>query len=76
MKAIIYGQEYPCAKAVKGDNFVRLYDENNTCVAVFDGISNFDGYSIEGGDWEEPAPTETEQLRADVDFVMAMEGLL
>lgn len=75
MKVIAYGEKYPCTRAVKTEKSIKLYDGEN-CIVSFDGISNFDGYSVEGGEWETPEPTETEQLRADVDFIMAMEGLL
>ena len=71
----IYDEEFECAKAVKGSNFVHLYDEQNNCLLSCEGISSFDGYSISGGDWSEPEPTEDEMLRADLDYcLMILEG--
>ena len=65
---------YECTKAVKGDNYITLYD-GDRAIVTFAGISDFSGYTIEGGDWSDPEPTSEEQLRADVDYIMAMEGI-
>lgn len=71
----IYDEEYVCSKAVKGENYIRLYDENDVCIFSCEGIMSFDGYSISGGDWSEPEPTEDEMLRADLDYcLMILEG--
>ena len=65
---------YECTKAVKGDNYITLYD-GDRAIVTFAGISDFSDYTIEGGDWSDPEPTGEEQLRADVDYIMAMEGI-
>ena len=71
----IYNEEYECTKAVKGDDYIRLYDENDYCILSCEGVSSFDGYSISGGDWSEPEPTEDEMMRADLDYcLMMLEG--
>ena len=76
VKLKIYNEEYKANKAVKGKDFVKLYDENNNCIVSFEGIRDFAGYEIIGGNWTEPEPTEQEKLRADVDFLMVMEGTI
>ena len=64
-----YNEQYECAKAIKGEDFIYLYDEDNYRFMSFEGIKSFDGYFISGGDWSIPDPTETEYLRADIDFL-------
>jgi hypothetical protein len=59
-----YGTRYDCARAVKGSDYIRLYDAAGTLIASFDGIADFSGYTIEGGTWEAPLPTEKERLDA------------
>ena len=62
----VYDEQFECARAIKGKDFVQLFDENNTCIASFAGISSFDGYSIEGGDWEDPPLTPEEKLAKQI----------
>lgn len=45
------GQEYECSVAVRGDDFIVLYDENQMILASFFHIADFDEFEIEGGDW-------------------------
>lgn len=45
------GETYSCSRAVKGSDFVRLYNDKGICTVAFEGISDFDGYEISGGDW-------------------------
>ena len=54
MTVYFYEVPYPCAKAVKGEDYVRLYDEDGTITESFSGISDFSGFSIEGGEWSAP----------------------
>jgi hypothetical protein len=63
MKVIIYGEEYQCFRAVKGSDYVELYDDT-TCIAKYSGISSFEGYEIEGGEWETPEPTQEDDINA------------
>lgn len=78
MKAIIHGVEYECAKAIKGNDFVELYDASGGNIASFNGISDFSGYALDGGDWEEPE-TSTEsvllELAADHEARLCMMEL-
>lgn len=72
MKVIVYGEVYECTKAEKGTNYIQLYNGKEQGV-LFAGISDFSGYSIEGGEWSAPTPTEGEVLRADVDYLLMMQ---
>ena len=72
MKVIAGIESYECTKAVKGERFIALYDGESEIV-TFAGISDFSGYSIEGGEWSAPTPTEGEVLRADVDYLLMMQ---
>ena len=50
-----------------------LLDQN---VAFVNSIAYNGEYTIEDDGQPEPEPTEQEQLRADVDFLLAMGGVL
>lgn len=80
MQVNIYGATHTCAKAVKGKDYVFLYDESGNEIVACRGISSFDGYTIEAGEWNAPSPTPEEKLREDVDFLLiaelTREGLL
>lgn len=54
----IYGNAYICACAVKGADFVWLYDANNNTIIFCEGIKDFTGYEIEGGIWSKPKPND------------------
>lgn len=66
MTVIAYGEKYPCSRAVKGDNFIHLYDEKGMVFASFEGINSFGGYQIIDGEWESPAaaPSVWDELEA------------
>lgn len=49
---------YECEKALKGDNYVRLFDSNGATVAAFEGVNDFTDFTISGGEWSEPLPTD------------------
>lgn len=55
------GTEYPCERAQRGKDYVRLLDENGDVVFFADGISDFGEYDLANGEWETPiaviAPT-------------------
>lgn len=62
----VYGQEIPCARAEKGADFVRAYDENGVCVFEAAKVKSFEGYALEGGEWSEAAaPPTNEELAAE-----------
>lgn len=63
MTVIANGEIFDCTKAVKGEDYIELFD-GGECTAKFGGISDFTGYSIEGGSWHEPQATTQQQLDA------------
>lgn len=62
MKLKVYGQEIVCARAEKGADYVRAFDENGVCVFEATKIKSFEGYTLDGGEWGEPTipPTNDE----------------
>ena len=62
MVMTVYGQEIACARAEKGADFVRAYDENGVCVFEATKVKSFEGYALEGGAWSEAEPTDAERL--------------
>ena len=58
----VYGQEIACARAEKGTDCVRAYDENGVCVFEASRVQSFEGYALEGGAWSEAEPTDAERL--------------
>lgn len=75
MKVVFAGQEYDCTKAVKDGQTATLYlSQGGT--AEFSGVQNWEAFSLEGGEWSQPDVTPEEQLRADVDFIAAMTGVM
>lgn len=72
MKVIVYGEEFPCVRAVKGADYVELYDAGGTCFASFAGISDFSGYRVEDGAWSDPEPEEMDVV-ASIAFVALAE---
>lgn len=62
MKVIVYGEEFSCVRAVKGGDYVELYDAGGTCFASFAGVSDFSGYRVEDGAWSDPEPEEADDI--------------
>lgn len=59
MAVITYdGKQYQCSTAYKGEDFVHLVDADGNLIASFDGVCNFDAFSITGGTWVTPQETE------------------
>lgn len=63
LKLIAYNQAFECSKAVKGADYIKVYDANHLLIAEFSGITNFDGYSLENGEFSEPELTEIDQIQ-------------
>lgn len=51
MTVTFNGTTYECSEAVKGSDFILLYDSNKTMIASFFKITDFSLFSIDGGDW-------------------------
>lgn len=66
MVMTVYGQDIPCARAEKGTDFVRAYDENGVCIFEASKVRRFDGYTLEGGEWGEAVtPPTNDELAAE-----------
>lgn len=66
MVMTVYGQEIPCARAEKGADFVRAYDEGGACVFEATKVKSFEGYTLDGGEWGEAVtPPTNEELAAE-----------
>ena len=74
MKVHFLEAAYDCSKAVRdGDRAVLYLTDGGTL--RFSGVSSWEAFSLEGGDWSLPDVTPEEQLRADVDFIAIMTGV-
>ena len=78
MKLKFMGEVYPCDNAIKDETSmcVIAYDSAGELVFKAEKVTDFSLFELIGGEWSIPEPTEQEQLRADVDFLLAMGGVL
>lgn len=67
-------QTYDCARAVRESDKATLYLADGGTVEVR-GVSNWDAFTLSGGQWSDPDVTPEEQLRADVDYIAIMTGV-
>ena len=80
MKWIVYNKENVTHKddgEVENQSFIPIhspYSSENEEIAKAEAYNG--EYTIEDDGQPEPEPTEQEQLRADVDFLLAMGGVL
>lgn len=63
MRLIAGSTVLECEKVVKGIDYIKVYDSENTVIATFSGISNFDGYTVEDGEFSEPELTEIDHIQ-------------
>ena len=49
------GTTYPCAKALKGPDYIHLLDSDGCMIVAFDGVKDFSGFTIDT-DWTAPTP--------------------
>lgn len=76
MVMTVYGQEIACARAEKGTDCVRAYDENGVCVFEAAKVKSFEGYALEGGSWLEEPPTQIDRIEAQVAYTALMTDTL
>lgn len=55
MNVTIAGIAYECTKAVKGPDFVRLYQDDMVILSCL-GVSDFSDYILTDGEWSDPDP--------------------
>ena len=53
---------YECDKAIKGSDYVHLFNADNVLIVSFEGVSDVNLFTIEGGEWSEPEPTAEERI--------------
>lgn len=70
MVMTVYGQEIVCARAEKGTDCVRAYDENGVCVFEAAKVRSFEGYALEGGTWSTAEPSAEERI-GELEALMA-----
>lgn len=73
MKVHFRGAAYDCIRAARDGNRAVLYLTGGEPLR-FSGVSIWEVFSLEGGDWSPPEVIPEEQLRADVDFITVMTG--
>ena len=75
MKVTAYGDQYDCATAVKGSNFIKLYDESGHEIVAFEGIRDFSFYSFDG-EYSTPEKPQIEIMQETIDtLVLTMLGV-
>ena len=76
MVMTVYGQKLPCARAEKGADFVRAYDEGGVCIFEATNIKNFEGYTLDGGEWGEVVkPPTNEELANSLASVQSTSAI-
>lgn len=58
IKVTFQNTVFECYRAVKGVNYVRLYDENNIQTAAFEEVQDFSAFTIKDGMWEKGKSTQ------------------
>ena len=53
---ILNDESFPCATAIKGEDYILLLDEGGDVIASFEGIKDFSAFFITDGDWIIPTP--------------------
>lgn len=75
MTVIFAKEQFVCSKAVRDGDSATLFLEGGGTV-VFSGVQDWDAFTLEDGAWTAPEVQPVEQLRADVDFLAVMTGVI
>lgn len=77
MKVTYAGESFDCIKAVRHNHKAVLYLSDGGTVE-FSGVSDsaWNSFRFNDGSWEFAEPTELERLRADIDFLSVMTGVV
>lgn len=76
MVMTVYGQKLPCARAEKGADYVRAFDENGVCVFEATKVKSFEGYTLDGGEWGVTEPTQLDRIEAQATYTAMMTDTL
>lgn len=52
------GHSFPCATAIKGDNYIHLLNADGVMVAAFDNIIDFSGFTLVNGSYTSPTAVQ------------------
>lgn len=64
MFLVINGTEQiECSKAEKGNDYIKLFDENGNATLTFKGIADFSKFTLDGGDFSKAPLTEIEEIQ-------------
>lgn len=66
IRVTFQGNNFQCERAVKGANYIRLYNENNIQTTAFEEVADFSAFTIEGGEWEAGKSTQRVAAQATV----------
>lgn len=75
MKVIINGEVFHCSRAIKGSDFIVLTLTDGSTVELR-GIRDMSGITIEGGEWEAPAPTRLDKVESQSTYTAMMTDTL
>lgn len=56
-------EKIPASKIEKGQDCIKVYDENDVVSHVFQGIPDFSKFSVEGGEFTEAPLDEITQIQ-------------
>lgn len=74
MTVTFAGKPYDCSKAIREKDHAALHLTGGGTVE-FGGVSDWNVFKLENGEWSAPEVSVQEQLRADVDFLSIMTGV-
>ncbi len=63
MQLNAFGKVFECAKVVKGDDFIECLDQKNARIMLFQGISDFTKFSVEGGEFTLAPPDKLTRIQ-------------
>ena len=76
VKIKCFDEIFECSKAVKGNDFIYLYENNSIYPTVtYGGINDFSTYELLEGEWSHPEPTKEEVLQGKLDYLAMMTGI-
>lgn len=51
-----FGVSYECTRVIRGDDYVHLLDSADNLIVAFDGVKNFDNFTLTGCSYSTPTP--------------------
>lgn len=69
------GKDFPCSQAERGSDYIALYNATGGVIGRFSGVTNMDGFTLQGGDWSNPAPTQGDVNAANIEYIAMMSDI-